>query len=64
VESLAANRSGILLPQNWIGKQAYTVTVLDEKNNTLKQSLVLVPFADASQTEAGMKVWLPFVAIK
>lgn len=62
--SLAANNAGVLLPQNWIGKQAYTVTILDDKNNTLKQPLVLVPFADASQTEGVMKVWLPFIVIK
>lgn len=43
-----------LLPTNWIGKQAYSIDLLNKK-----EKIVLVPFADASQTEGNMKVWLP-----
>lgn len=42
-----------LLPKHWIGKQAYVFTI----NND--QRIVLVPFADASQTGASMRVWVP-----
>lgn len=48
-----------LLPGQWIGKQAYTVNVENKRTNIKNQQLVLVPFADASQTGAAMKVWLP-----
>ena len=44
-----------VLPRQWIGKQAYS---LNESDKT-KQQLVLVPFADASQTGGAVKVWLP-----
>jgi DUF1680 family protein len=43
-----------ILPINWIGKQAYSV---DIKNKSEK--IILVPFAEASQTEGDMRVWLP-----
>lgn len=49
-----------LLPSQWIGKQTFTVKVLDKKGNLTKQKLVLIPFADASQTGGDVKVWLPF----
>ncbi len=42
-----------LLPKQWIGKQAYSY-MLDHKNQ-----IVLVPFADAGQTGASLKVWMP-----
>jgi DUF1680 family protein len=45
--------SSELLPKQWIGKQAYTY-MMDHNNQ-----LVLVPFADAGQTGASLKVWLP-----
>lgn len=43
-----------LLPANWFGKQAYSVKVLDSN-----EKIVLVPFAEASQTDGDMRVWLP-----
>jgi len=53
-----ANQSNIL-PKNWIGKQAYSVDILNKN-----EKLYLVPFAEASQTEGDMKVWLPLSIIK
>ena len=43
-----------ILPVNWIGKQAYSVNIINGK-----EKIFLVPFAEASQTEGDMKVWLP-----
>lgn len=43
-----------ILPNTWIGKQAYSLDILNKKDK-----IVLVPFADASQTEGDMRVWLP-----
>ena len=48
-----------ILPKNWIGKQAYSIDILNKK-----EKLYLVPFAEASQTEGDMKVWLPLSMIK
>jgi hypothetical protein len=48
-----ANESKIL-PANWIGRQAYSVNILNKN-----EKIVLVPFAEASQTEGDMRVWLP-----
>lgn len=42
------------LPARWIGKQAYAVELPGKNGN-----IVLVPFAEASQTEGEIKVWLP-----
>jgi DUF1680 family protein len=47
-----------LLPKQWIGKQAYSY-LLDHKNQ-----LILVPFADAGQTGASLKVWMPIKPIE
>ena len=47
-----------LLPKQWIGKQAYTVNIIDRKKNAAKQQLIMVPFADASQTGGAIKVWM------
>ncbi len=44
-----------VLPRQWIGKQVFS---LNESDKT-KQLLILVPFADASQTGGAVKVWLP-----
>jgi len=41
-----------ILPKNWIGKQAYSLDILNQK-------VYLVPFAEASQTGGDMRVWLP-----
>jgi hypothetical protein len=46
-----------LLPKQWIGQQAFSLPIIDEKN-AVKQQLVLVPFADASQTGGAVKVWM------
>ncbi|MEI8059405.1 MAG: hypothetical protein WCG67_04530 [Ferruginibacter sp.] len=43
-----------LLPTTWIGKQAYSIDVFNKK-----RKIILVPFAEASQTEGDMRVWLP-----
>lgn len=43
-----------ILPIQWVGKQAYSIDII---NN---EKMILVPFADASQTEGDMRVWLPF----
>jgi hypothetical protein len=43
-----------ILPTQWVGKQAYSIDII---NN---EKMILVPFADASQTEGDMRVWLPF----
>jgi len=48
-----------LLPANWIGNQAYPVTLTYSKPNCEKEQLTLVPFADASQTGGAVKVWMP-----
>jgi DUF1680 family protein len=51
-DGLVANRA--LLPAGWIGKQAYEASILDKTGK-----IILVPFADASQTEGEIRVWLP-----
>jgi DUF1680 family protein len=43
-----------VLPANWIGKQAYSMDILNKN-----EKIILVPFAEASQTEGDMRVWLP-----
>ncbi|MDD8017217.1 MAG: glycoside hydrolase family 127 protein [Bacteroidota bacterium] len=43
-----------LLPKEWIGTQSYSVPITGSG-----KELVLVPFADASQTGAALQVWLP-----
>ncbi len=48
-----ANESKIL-PKNWIGNQAYSMDILN-----INEKIYLVPFAEASQTEGDMRVWLP-----
>jgi uncharacterized protein len=41
-------------PKNWIGKQAYSVDILNKN-----EKIIVVPFAEASQTGGEMRVWLP-----
>jgi DUF1680 family protein len=53
-----AKSSSELLPKQWIGRQAYSFTLSN------KNKLVLVPFADASQTGAEIKVWMPLKPIE
>lgn len=59
VEKPGSKSDADVLPKQWIGKQAYTVNIIDTKKNAVKQQLVLVPFADASQTGGAIKVWMP-----
>ncbi len=46
-----------ILPNGWVGKQAYAVTL---EINKQKQQLVLVPFADAGQQSSRLQVWIPW----
>lgn len=45
-----------LLPANWIGNQAYTITI---RNNKAQQPFILVPYAESGQQSAMQEVWLP-----
>ncbi len=54
------NHSG-LLPKQWIGDQAYIANINEKENKKSGLSLILVPYADASQTGGSVKVWLPLV---
>lgn len=53
-----------LLPKEWIGKQSYIVPISDGEKNSSQKKLLLVPYADASQTGAAIQVWLPLTVIK
>jgi len=44
----------VKFPENWIGKQAYSVDILNKN-----EKIIVVPFAEASQTGGEMRVWLP-----
>ena len=44
-----------LLPQNWIGRQGY---VIENGANGAKDKILLVPYADASQTGGVMSTWI------
>jgi DUF1680 family protein len=48
-----------VLPKSWIGKQAYSLGILNSN-----EKIVLVPFSDASQTDGDMSVWLPLTIKK
>ncbi|MDP2336624.1 MAG: glycoside hydrolase family 127 protein [Bacteroidota bacterium] len=63
VEKPSGKSDTALLPSGWIGKQAYTVSITDKKSAASKPQLVLVPFADASQTGGALKVWMPLIII-
>ncbi|MBO9619260.1 MAG: glycoside hydrolase family 127 protein, partial [Niabella sp.] len=45
------------LPAQWIGKQAYAVTFKTAANK--EQPVLLVPYAEASQTGGDASVWIP-----
>ena len=51
------NSSVNRLPADWIGGQAYHLSVKNDPGEN--SGLVLVPFADAGQTGAQMQVWIP-----
>lgn len=59
VGKLAVTDESKILPKNWIGKQAYSVDMLNKNGK-----LYLVPFAEASQTDGDMRVWLPLTIKK
>lgn len=59
IEKPEVKKGIVVLPKQWIGKQVYTVNVADKRTKVKEQQLVLVPFADASQTGGAIKVWLP-----
>lgn len=48
-----------VLPKNWIGELAFILNINNKANNNKTRDLILVPFADASQTGGSIKVWLP-----
>jgi hypothetical protein len=48
------NTAAKKLPANWIGTQVYSGGIINSS-----EQLILVPFADASQTGGDMRVWLP-----
>lgn len=58
-ENKLANSNIQILPKQWIGKQFYTVQTSNTKSEKANAFLILVPFADASQTGGAIKVWLP-----
>jgi len=43
------------LPDNWIGKQAFVSNAIKTKGGN---EIVLVPYADASQTGGDIRVWI------
>ncbi len=59
IRKLGVTNESNILPKNWIGKQAYSIDILNKK-----EKLYLVPFAEASQTDGDMRVWLPLNIIK
>jgi hypothetical protein len=48
-----------LLPKEWIGTQSYSLPIKSVEIDSLSNKLILVPFADASQTGGVLRVWLP-----
>jgi uncharacterized protein len=58
VENLSGKSDATLLPTEWIGKQAYPIDIINKNSAVKKQQLILVPFADASQTGGTIKVWM------
>ena len=63
VEKPGNKSDAALLPEQWIGKQAYKVNIMSKNSNTENQQLIMVPFADASQTGGDIKVWMPLSVI-
>jgi hypothetical protein len=47
------------LPGNWVGRQVYSINIKPGNAQNTGQSLWLVPFADAGQTGAEVRVWMP-----
>lgn len=63
VEKPGNKSDAALLPEQWIGKQAYKVNIMGKNSNKENQQLIMVPFADASQTGGDIKVWMPLSVI-
>jgi len=59
IEEPETKNSTDLLPKAWIGKQVYTITILNAQKKVAERKLILVPYADAGQTGGTVKVWLP-----
>ena len=59
VERPGNKSDAALLPKQWIGKQAYSLNIIDKGVKTTNLQLIMVPFADASQTGGDIKVWMP-----
>src|SRR5688572_15215617 len=49
------NKTSPGLPQNWVGGKAFDIK--SEKDQT-GQNIILVPYADASQTGGAISTWL------
>lgn len=54
VDNLNLENNSKILPHNWFGKQAYSLKMLNSNDK-----IIMVPFAEASQTDGEIKVWLP-----
>lgn len=54
-DNLMLRDGAALLPQNWIGRQGY---VVENGANNGKEQILMVPYADASQTGGGMPTWI------
>ena len=54
-ENLILQDGAALLPAGWIGKQAYTIVNAQKSN---REKVILVPFADASQTGGSISTWM------
>lgn len=61
VEKAESKSNPALLPEQWIGKQAYSVSIIENDKSGSKHKFILVPFADAGQTGGAIKVWLPLI---
>ncbi len=59
VEMPGITTNTAVLPKQWIGKQAYSINIMGKEKNKTTQELIVVPYADASQTGGLVKVWLP-----
>ena len=59
VSNLRISNASQKLPANWKGHQAYSVSL--GNNSGGSESLILVPFAEASQTGGESNVWIPTV---
>jgi len=61
VDQIESKSNPALLPVQWIGKQAYSASTIDNDKSDVKHKIILVPFADAGQTGGSIKVWMPLI---